>query len=65
MTPLSYSGSGHEFPPDIIQRAVWAYLRFALSFRDVEELLVPAEAPKPEAPIEASGHLELPACELC
>ncbi len=40
MTPLSYSGSGHEFPPDIIQRAVWVYLRFALSFRDVEELLV-------------------------
>ena len=37
MPPLSYSG--HRFPPDIIQRAVWMYLRFTLSFRDVEELL--------------------------
>ena len=37
MTPLSYSG--HRFSPDIIQRAVWMYLRFTLSFRDVEELL--------------------------
>ena len=34
---LSYSG--YRFPPDIIQRAVWMYLRFTLSFRDVEELL--------------------------
>jgi hypothetical protein len=33
---LSYSG--YRFPPDIIQRAVWMYLRFTLSFRDVEEL---------------------------
>ena len=30
---------GYRFPPDIIQRAVWMYLRFNLSFRDVEELL--------------------------
>jgi putative transposase len=37
MRPLSYSG--YRFPPDIIQRAVWMYLRFTLSFRDVEELL--------------------------
>lgn len=37
MPPLSYSG--YRFPPDIIQRAVWMYLRFTLSFRDVEELL--------------------------
>jgi putative transposase len=37
MTPLSYSG--YRFPRDIIQRAVWMYLRFALSYRDVEELL--------------------------
>ena len=37
MPPLSYSG--YRFPRDIIQRAVWMYLRFALSFRDVEELL--------------------------
>src|SRR5215211_5929642 len=37
MLPLSYSG--YRFPRDIIQRAVWMYLRFTLSFRDVEELL--------------------------
>src|SRR5918998_794821 len=37
MAPLSYSG--YRFPRDIIQRAVWMYLRFTLSFRDVEELL--------------------------
>src|ERR671917_2759724 len=37
MLPLSYSG--YRFPADIIQRAVWMYLRFTLSFRDVEELL--------------------------
>src|SRR3954453_5143915 len=37
MPALSYSG--YRFPSDIIQRAVWMYLRFTLSFRDVEELL--------------------------
>ncbi len=37
MPPLSYSG--YRFPADIIQRAVWMYLRFTLSLRDVEELL--------------------------
>src|ERR1700749_5053735 len=29
----------HRFPPMIIQHAVWLYLRFTLSYRDVEELL--------------------------
>ena len=29
----------HQFPPEIIRRAVWLYLRFTLSYRDVEELL--------------------------
>ena len=37
MIPLSYSG--YRFPRDIIQRAVWMYLRFTLSYRDVEVLL--------------------------
>ena len=31
--------SGYRFPPDVIQRAVWMYLRFTLSYRDVEDLL--------------------------
>jgi putative transposase len=29
----------HRFPPEIIQHAMWLYLRFTLSYRDVEELL--------------------------
>jgi transposase-like protein len=29
----------HRFPPEIIQQAIWLYLRFTLSYRDVEELL--------------------------
>ncbi len=29
----------HRFPPEIISHAVWRYFRFALSYRDVEELL--------------------------
>ena len=30
---------GHRFPAEVIAHAVRLYLRFALSFRDVEELL--------------------------
>ena len=37
MQPVSYAR--HQFPPDIIRHAVWLYLRFTLSYRDVEELL--------------------------
>src|ERR1019366_2725430 len=37
MTKSSYSG--YRFPPEIIQRAIWLYVRFTLSFRDVEDLL--------------------------
>src|SRR5438552_14119825 len=37
MAPLSYRR--HRFPPAIIQHAIWLYLRFTLSYRDVEELL--------------------------
>jgi hypothetical protein len=29
----------YRFPPEIIQHAIWLYLRFTLSYRDVEELL--------------------------
>jgi hypothetical protein len=29
----------HQFPGEIIAHAVWLYYRFALSFRDIEELL--------------------------
>ncbi len=37
MTKISYSG--YRFPPEIIQQAIWLYLRFTLSLRDVEDLL--------------------------
>ena len=37
MAPLSYRR--HRFAPPIIQHAIWLYLRFTLSYRDVEELL--------------------------
>ena len=30
---------GYRFPSEIISQAVWLYYRFALSFRDVEDLL--------------------------
>jgi putative transposase len=37
MQSISYAR--HRFPPEVIQHAVWLYLRFTLSYRDVEELL--------------------------
>ena len=37
MAEISYRR--HRFPPVVIQHAVWLYLRFTLSYRDVEELL--------------------------
>src|ERR1017187_6366451 len=37
MRKISYAGC--RFPPEIIQQAIWLYLRFTLSLRDVEELL--------------------------
>src|SRR5918912_2055663 len=36
MAPLSYAR--HQFPAVLIQHAVWLYLRFTLSYRDVEDL---------------------------
>ena len=35
MTKISYSG--YRFPPEVIQQAIWLYLRFTLSFRDLED----------------------------
>ena len=37
MDHLSYRR--HRFPPPIIRRAIWLYLWFTLSYRDVEDLL--------------------------
>ena len=37
MNKISYGG--YRFPPEIIQQAIWFYLRFTLSLRDVEDLM--------------------------
>ena len=37
MGTISYRG--FRFPPSIIQNAIWLYLRFGLSLRNVEDLL--------------------------
>jgi|SRR5271165_1554242 len=37
MTKINYPG--YRFPPEIIRQAIWLYLRFTLSLRDVEDLL--------------------------
>jgi len=37
--PLRSSFAGFRFPPDVIMVAVRWYLRYNLSYRDVEELL--------------------------
>jgi putative transposase len=36
MRKISYAG--YRFPPEVIHQAIWLYLRFTLSFRDVEDL---------------------------
>ena len=36
---MTISFSRHQFPPAIIRHAVWLYVRFTLSYRDVEDLL--------------------------
>ena len=37
MKPISYAG--HRFSPEVIRHEIWLYLRFTLSYRDVEEML--------------------------
>ena len=37
MTKISYAG--YRFPPEIIQQAIWLYLRFTPGLCDAEELL--------------------------
>jgi hypothetical protein len=36
MQPISYDR--HRFPPDVIRHAIRLYVRFTLSYRDLEEL---------------------------
>jgi IS6 family transposase len=53
MTPRSVF-AGHRFPPEVIVLAVRWYLRYVLSYRDLEELLA-------EHGIETSIETSLPA----
>ena len=36
---IKLSFKRHRFPPEVIRHSVWLYVRFTLSFRDVEDLL--------------------------
>jgi hypothetical protein len=36
---MTISFARHQFPPVIIRHAVWLYLRFTLSYPDVEDLV--------------------------
>ena len=36
MRKINYAG--YRFQPEIIRQAIWLYLRFTLSLRDVEDL---------------------------
>jgi putative transposase len=36
---MKISSAGYRFPPEVIDRAIWLYLRFTVNFRDVDDLL--------------------------
>src|ERR1019366_7894375 len=55
MTKISYSG--YRFPPEIIQQAIWIYVRFTLSFRDVEDLLANPTSPTERDLCDFGGRL--------
>ena len=56
MPPLAFSG--FRFPPEVILLAVRWYLRFGLSYRDVEELLAERgrRRPRERLPVGATLH---------
>ena len=39
---MTISFARYQFPPAIIHHAVWLYVQFTLSYRDVEDLLFSA-----------------------
>src|SRR6266480_3470555 len=59
MAPLCYRR--HRFPLEIIQHAMWLYLRFTLSYRDLEEWLCKGDNrwPKLKFPIRFPSSREL------
>jgi hypothetical protein len=46
LSPPASAFAGFRFPPEVIVVAVRWYLRFNLSYRDVEELLVGPTPPR-------------------
>ena len=63
MSSLSYAR--HRFPSVIIQHAVWLYFRFALSYRDVEDMLAergitPNTHRLPREPLEVTRTRQWP-----
>jgi hypothetical protein len=58
MDKLSYRC--HRFPSIVIQQAVWLYFRFALSYRDVEDMLVERGI---DVSYDEASHSS--ACEFC
>jgi putative transposase len=36
---MTISFARHQFPSAVIRHAIWLYMRFTLSYRDVEDLL--------------------------
>src|SRR5580704_18855384 len=57
MITISYSG--YRFPPEIIQHAIWLYIRFTLSFRDVEICWRNAGSWSPMRPSGAGGTISV------
>ena len=70
MMELSYRR--HRFPPVVIQHACWLYLRFTLSYRDVEAIELPrgrgrdnAALQKWNAILTSVSQLTANSCQLC
>jgi len=72
---MTISFARHQFPPAVIRHAVWLYLRFTLSYRDVEDLLAdrglnvsyetaPAMGFKVRAPVRPRTSASTPAANL-
>ncbi len=56
---MTISFARHQFPPAIIQYAVWLYLRFTLSYRDVEDLLAERGLDVSYETVRVGSHLGL------
>jgi len=54
--------AGFQFPPDVIVLAVRWYLRFGLSYRDVEELLAERGVAVDQTSRCSAGSSALPRC---